>query len=780
MNRANAYCRLHLLVLLMMACICCPTIVAQQQALDDATFDSLMDRLEEATRFNDSKQFLEAYRSITIADQQLTAEASPLNDSDFELLYWPIKKTRAEVAYKLGLHGVMADVVSKMSIELDGHSGIDAARRDGMKADLARIEGNMHFTVLEYAQAEQMLQRALFLKPREMDPLFTAAVRDDLAQLYYAQGDYQQALNQLDTLLSAPAFTAGYRFLATDEERWEIESQRALCMARMGMFDQAYAIIDHIVKRHKGKDQLSYAEALRKQGKIMMLQSASPGQSNPNAVACYRDYLTTMKSYVDRHFIDMSDEEREQFWMAEQPFVTDCYGLEGQAADLLYDVALFSKAILVQMGRSVTPAMPRAERQRIMASMRVKWSDVQSALKADAAAIEFVSYQRGNSGHIGALVITKTSKRPSFVYLASVDSIMSYRLSTGQSVEMVITASRNDSGNDALYNDSCLKSIIWNDDLIRAIGGCSDVYFAADGILHTLAVEYLRPDALAHATMHRLTTTRLLTQSRSQIDTRDMLLCGYVDYENCRDSGIPVDNDAVAYSIMTSPPSRYGRLQATLAEVDSTHFLRSSHSSDKVLLGDSVDEATMRQLMPRYHLIHIAIPGCSPTAIKAGHDLQPPVSDELLSQCCLLMAGAVRNMFQSQFDPSQADGILSAREIAGLDLSRVDMAVLSACLTAPGEVSADGVYGLQRGLKAAGVRSIIVSLWEVNDDATNMLMKSFYGNLEQGMPVQQAFDNAREALRNHELKRFFRGRWSSKRPFDSPHFYNAFILIDGI
>ena len=186
MNRANAYRRLHLLMLLVLACMGSPTIAAQQQALDDATFDSLMDRLEEATRFNDGKRFLEAYRSISMADQQLTAQASPLNDSDFELLYWPIKKTRAEVAYRLGLHGVMTDMASMMSAELDAHPGIDTARRDGMKADLARIEGNMHFMALEYAQAEHELQQALSLKPRQMDALFAAAVRDDLAQLYYA------------------------------------------------------------------------------------------------------------------------------------------------------------------------------------------------------------------------------------------------------------------------------------------------------------------------------------------------------------------------------------------------------------------------------------------------------------------------------------------------------------------------------------------------------------------------------------------------------------------
>lgn len=75
--------------------------------------------------------------------------------------------------------------------------------------------------------------------------------------------------------------------------------------------------------------------------------------------------------------------------------------------------------------------------------------------------------------------------------------------------------------------------------------------------------------------------------------------------------------------------------------------------------------------------------------------------------------------------PEEADGILTANEVALLDLSQTRLAVLSACQTAVGEYSIEGVYGMHRGFKQAGVRSILGSLWNVNDKSTARLMELF-------------------------------------------------------
>jgi CHAT domain-containing protein len=77
--------------------------------------------------------------------------------------------------------------------------------------------------------------------------------------------------------------------------------------------------------------------------------------------------------------------------------------------------------------------------------------------------------------------------------------------------------------------------------------------------------------------------------------------------------------------------------------------------------------------------------------------------------------------------PDEEDGILTAEEIAALDLRGLDWAVLSGCDTGVGEVRAgEGVFGLRRAFQIAGARTVIMSLWPVEDEDTRRWMTSVY------------------------------------------------------
>ena len=136
----------------------------------------------------------------------------------------------------------------------------------------------------------------------------------------------------------------------------------------------------------------------------------------------------------------------------------------------------------------------------------------------------------------------------------------------------------------------------------------------------------------------------------------------------------------------------------------------------------------------------------------------------------LLLSGA-NNAWIGKLPPTNIeDGILTAEEISLLDLAHTKIAVLSACDTGLGEVDdIDGVYGLQRGFKMAGVETLVMSLWKIPDDATRILMVEFYKNLMSGKSKHQSLKDAQKYLREVDNGKY-----------DDPKYWAAFIMLDGL
>jgi len=91
-----------------------------------------------------------------------------------------------------------------------------------------------------------------------------------------------------------------------------------------------------------------------------------------------------------------------------------------------------------------------------------------------------------------------------------------------------------------------------------------------------------------------------------------------------------------------------------------------------------------------------------------------------------------------------------------------------------GEIKGDGVFGLQRGFKKAGAQTIMMSLWEVSDDATKDLMTQFYTSLTTGKTKREAFNQAQQYVKDHDSDYSYRpSNLRNKRPH-----WAAFILLD--
>ncbi len=101
------------------------------------------------------------------------------------------------------------------------------------------------------------------------------------------------------------------------------------------------------------------------------------------------------------------------------------------------------------------------------------------------------------------------------------------------------------------------------------------------------------------------------------------------------------------------------------------------------------------------------------------------------------------------------DGILTAEDVSGLDLSDTELVVLSACKTGLGEVHAgEGVFGLQRAFVLAGARTLVMSLWKVPDRRTQELMKDFYSYFGDGYPCSDALRNAQLMMKTRHANPF--------------------------
>jgi CHAT domain-containing protein/Tfp pilus assembly protein PilF len=200
------------------------------------------------------------------------------------------------------------------------------------------------------------------------------------------------------------------------------------------------------------------------------------------------------------------------------------------------------------------------------------------------------------------------------------------------------------------------------------------------------------------------------------------------------------------------------------------------------LSGAEASEAAFKQDAPGMRVLHLATHGfflggeCASglersRGIKFVEEPAPTAGVQLspLLLSGLALAGANR---RAEAGESEEDGILTAEEIASLDLSGVEWAVLSACDTGVGEIQAgEGVFGLRRAIQVAGVRTLVMSLWPVDDESTRSWMLAFYR--------ARLFDERQtpEALRQASLSVIQQRRENGESAH--PFFWAAFVAAGG-
>lgn len=294
--------------------------------------------------------------------------------------------------------------------------------------------------------------------------------------------------------------------------------------------------------------------------------------------------------------------------------------------------------------------------------------------------------------------------------------------------------------------------------------GIEKIYFSADGVYHKLSLSTLfntqtKSYLLDDFDVVQLTSTKeILTlkarSGQSQIANQKILLVGRPTYDMAKLQG-------TANATSTSRAFGMGSindLPGTEEEVNGICGVLTKSGIEYIkLLGEESNENNLKSNLNN-DVVHIATHGffIDKSKSNSGIYLDPMLYSGLL------LAGVSNDNTKAL---TGEDGILTAYEIMNLEFSGNDMIVLSACETGSGEVATgEGIYGLQRAFFVAGTKSLVMSLWKVDDQATKDLMINFYkGYLKNG--------NKREAFISAQKK--------VKKKYKSPIYWGAFVMVGG-
>lgn len=371
------------------------------------------------------------------------------------------------------------------------------------------------------------------------------------------------------------------------------------------------------------------------------------------------------------------------------------------------------------------------------------WQQVRDKLKKDEAAVEFVM----TDTTLLALVLTKELTHPQYVPLMGAEDgwVLNQMLQGKDPTQLA----------DSLYTstgsakDTYLYDKLWKP-LEVHFNGATKIYYSPTGILNSLAfAAFTLPDGsylIDHYELHQLTSTaRIAFRDKKRVSKKKALAANVYGalyyneeqraYYEPRLTAMRQSFQSDTYLAQTDKQRGQAEdfpfLENSLYEADAiTALLTANGVWTQEHIGDEPTEQAFRKMdgtSPDILLIstHGFFYNDPRKAREVPYLQQRQNVLNSMTATGLILADGERAWQGERLD-DDADNVLSAAEVASMNLTNTRLAVLSACETGLGTSNNEGVYGLQRGFKQAGVRSLCASLWSVNDRSTSDFMQSFF------------------------------------------------------
>ena len=416
------------------------------------------------------------------------------------------------------------------------------------------------------------------------------------------------------------------------------------------------------------------------------------------------------------------------------------------------------------------------------------WRNIQKSLDLNECAIEFMMIPSWNGDSINsdfdyyAAIIRNDYDNPILVKLGT-DSEINGFLAKSKSLPLNRYIANLYKWGARSQGEKIYKNI-W-EPLEQYLTGVKNIYFSPIGVLNSISFNAITKDTICIGqkyNLYQLTSTnqiKTVKESNKNFQLATALVYGGVQYDAdekdlvAESRSYNTDN-LLAWNVEENSSTRsgWGYLPGTKIEAEAISTkLDSAGIHTTLMSGYKANEESFKNKTTDYELIHIATHGFF-LADKKEVALNPFVQGHrsidsepnAMIRSGLLLAGANRTWTGQNIIQGIEDGILTAEEISNINLSSTKLVVLSACETGLGEIrSNEGVFGLQRAFKLAGVQSLIMSLWKVDDNATMLLMNTFYDNWMKGMTKHEAFNNAIDTIR---------------KQYKSPYYWAAFVMLD--
>lgn len=381
---------------------------------------------------------------------------------------------------------------------------------------------------------------------------------------------------------------------------------------------------------------------------------------------------------------------------------------------------------------------------------RITYEDVIKSLKPNEVAIEMVRYRYfshtfTDSIVYAALYVKNDFKRPRAIVLNDGHKLETRNFKYYRNA--IIGKIHDDVSYDAFWAP-----------IQKEIGKAGTIYLSPDGVYNQINLEAIpTPDG-----NYILDNANIVLVS----NTKDIYL------KKIKSRNAPENTAAMfgnpSFYLSDASEALVAQLPGTEKEINQIDFLLKQKGwSTKVYVEKTATEETIKELNSE-RIVQVATHGFyKPTdEVSLESELESneaQLAKNPLMRSGLLLKGAGDLLDKTDYNYNMENGILTAYEAMNLNLDRTDLVVLSACETGLGQLEAgEGVYGLQRAFLVAGAKVLIMSMFKVDDDATQRLMLKFYQKWMNSGNLRQSFVDAKKELR---------------ADYPEPIYWGAFMMI---